>query len=406
MRALNPANAAAAGLPPGTGLLLSLIASGQARSRAELIEASGLSRSTVGERLAALFEGRFILEAEAALPSGGRPTRVLELDRSFSVALVSDVGESHVHSAVTDLGPGILAETVDPIEVGSGPQAVLAVIARQYRQLLKQARRGKGELLGIGLGLPAPVDHASGRVSGPSVMTGWDGFDVRAWLQAEFHAPVSVENDVNLMTLSELRRFWPEVGQLLFIKAGTGIGSGIVTDRHLYRGAQGAAGDIGHIQFSTTNAPLCRCGKLGCVEARAGGWAIARDLRAAGFEAKDARDVLALVAKGLPEAVHLVREAGRVLGEVAADVVSILNPSVIVIGGTLAVAEEHLLAGVRERVYQRCLPLATRTLRISAARSDPRSCLLLGAAQLVIEAQLQPAAIDRTLERLRGKVGG
>ncbi|MCR6477821.1 ROK family protein [Variovorax sp. ZS18.2.2] len=389
------------GLTSGAGILLSLIASGQAQSRSALIEVSGLSRSTVTERLATLFEAGFILEGEQSKPSGGRPTNMLQINQSFGVVLVSDVGETHVHSAVTDLEPGLLVETTDPIDIGDGPQAILAVIARQYWKLLKRLKRAKEDVLGICLGLPAPVDHLTGRVFGPSVLAGWDDFAVGAFLAAEFDAPTLIENDVNLMTLSEARRFWPDVDQLLFIKAGTGIGSGIVTDRRLYRGAQGVAGDIGHIQFSTTNAPLCRCGKLGCVEARAGGWAIARDLRARGFEAKDARDVVDLVRKNRPEAINLVREAGRVLGEVAADVVSLLNPSVIVIGGTLIAVEEYLLAGVRELVYQRCLPLATRTLQIAPARSDLRTGLLLGAAQLVIEARMQPAAIEQTLERHR-----
>jgi predicted NBD/HSP70 family sugar kinase len=385
----------------GAGILVSLIASGQAQSRSALIEVSGLSRSTVTERLGALFKAGFILEGEQSVPSGGRPSQVLQIDKGFGVVLVSDVGESHVHSAVTDLAPGILAETTDPIAIEDGPHAVLALIARQYAKLLKQIGRGKEDMLGICLGLPAPVDHSRGRVFGPSVLTGWDDLDIGGVLAAEFGAPTLVENDVNLMTLSEARRFWPEVDQLLFIKAGTGIGSGIVTDRRIYRGAQGAAGDIGHIQFSTTNAPLCRCGKLGCVEARAGGWAIARDLQARGIEARNARDVIDAVCRNQPEAIHLVREAGRVLGEVAADVVSVLNPSVIVIGGTLIAAQDHLLAGVRELVYQRCLPLATRTLTIAAARSDPRTGLLLGAAQLVIETRLQPATIEQTLARHR-----
>ena len=247
--------------------------------------------------------------------------------------------------------------------------------------------------------MPAPVDYDAARILGPSVMLGWDDFDIRGWMSAHFAAPVLVENDVNLMTLSEFRRFWPDVGQFLFIKAGTGIGSGIITDGRIYRGAQGAAGDIGHIQFSSVDPPLCRCGKLGCVEARAAGWALARDLRTYGFKAQNARDVIDLVRINQPEAIQLVRAAGRVLGEVTADVVSVLNPAVIVIGGTLSEAEEHLLSGVRELVYQRSLPLATRKLQIAAARSDPGVGLLLGAAHLVIESQLAPAAVERTIAR-------
>ena len=172
----------------------------------------------------------------------------------------------------------------------------------------------------------------------------------------------------------------------------------MLSDGKLYRGSTGAAGDIGHIQFASDDAPLCRCGKLGCVEARAAGWTIARDLRSKGFEARDARDVIALINRNEPEAIHLVRRAGRVLGEVVADVVSVLNPLVIVIGGTLADAGEHLLSGIREFVYQRSLPLATRELRIQAARPTPHAGLL-GAARLVLELQLAPDRVEQTIRR-------
>ncbi|HEV7286520.1 MAG TPA: ROK family protein, partial [Kaistia sp.] len=180
---------------------------------------------------------------------------------------------------------------------------------------------------------------------------------------------------------------------LLFIKAGTGIGSGIIADGRLYRGAQGAAGDIGHIQLNSADPPLCRCGKLGCVEARAAGWALARDLRAKGFEAENARDIVALVHANQPEAIRCVREAGRVLGEVTADVVSVLNPSTIVIGGTLSGAADHLLSGVRQLVFERSLPLATRELQIVRAKSDGNGGIL-GAAQLAIDTILRPETIE------------
>jgi predicted NBD/HSP70 family sugar kinase len=386
-------------LPPGCGAILSLIASGKGQSRSALAEASGLSRSTVAERLAALFATGFVEESAEAVHSGGRPARILRVNKNFGIVLVANIGETHVHLAATDLEPAIVAETVGSLDVRSGPETILAWIASQFRSLLEKVGRSAREVVGIGLGMPAPVDYDAARVFGPSVMLGWDDFDIRGWMSTQFEAPVLVENDVNLMTLSEFRRFWPDVGQFLFIKAGTGIGSGIITDGRIYRGAQGAAGDIGHIQFASVAPPLCRCGKLGCVEARAAGWALARDLRAQGFKAQNARDIIELVRINQPEAIQQVRAAGRVLGEVTADVVSVLNPAVIVIGGTLAEAGEHLLSGVRELVYQRSLPLATRKLQIAAARSNPGVGLLLGAAQLVIESQMAPGAIEQTIAR-------
>jgi predicted NBD/HSP70 family sugar kinase len=387
--------------PSGCGTILSLVVGGKAQSRSTLAEASGLSRSTVTERLAALFAAGFVEETAEALPSGGRPARVLRLNKNFGIVLVANIGESHIHLAVTDLEPKIIGETVGSLDVRSGPESILAWIMTEFSGLLNEIGRGKREVLGIGLGMPAPVDYAAARVFGPSVMLGWDDFDIRGWIGAHFEAPVLVENDVNLMTLSEFHHFWPNVGQFLFIKAGTGIGSGIIADGRIYRGAQGAAGDIGHIQFGSVDPPLCRCGKLGCVEARAAGWALARDLRAQGFNVQNARDIIDLVRINQPESIQLVRAAGRILGEVTADVVSVLNPAVIVIGGTLSEAGEHLLSGVRELVYQRSLPLATRKLQIGAARSDPGVGLLLGAAQLVIESQMAPTAVEQTIARFQ-----
>ena len=381
----------------GSGNILSLIMSGEAPSRASLARTSGFSRTTVGQRLATLFDAGLVRELDETVPSGGRPARVLRLNTDFGTVLAADIGESHIRAALTDLTPRILAESVDELHVDSGPIPILTCISRRFRELLARTGRSEREVLGIGISLPAPVDYGAGRVVGPSVMRGWDDFDIPGWFRDHFRAPVLAENDVNLLALAEHRRFWPEVDQFLFIKAGTGIGSGIVTDGRIYRGAQGAAGDIGHIQLDDADPPLCRCGKLGCVEARAAGWALARDLSAKGLRARNARDVLALARSKKPEAVRHIRDAGRVLGKVAADVVSVLNPSVIVVGGTLAGAGEHLLSGIREFVYQRCLPLATRELGIFVSRSaEPAG--IIGAAQLVIDVRLEPRAIEQILD--------
>jgi len=383
------------------GQILALILSRQAATRPDIERVSGLSRATVAHRLDELLEIGLIDETAERQASGGRPARILKLNETFAVTLAADIGESVVRVAVTDLAPRILAEQTIAIDVGSGPVPILGEIARCGRALLKRLGRRPANVLGIGLSLPAPVDHEGGRVVGPSVMRQWDNFDIRGWLEQALGIDALIDNDVNLMALSEHRRFWPAADHFFFVKAGTGIGSGIVTRGQVYRGGRGASGDIGHIQFDAPEALLCRCGKLGCVEARAAGWAIARDLRALGFDGQNARDVMALLDRGTPECIQRVREAGRVLGEVLADVVSILNPTTIVIGGTLAQAGEHLIAGIREMIYQRCLPLAIEGLAIHTARSDDRAGIL-GAAQLVIDAKLQPRAIGATVAKVVG----
>ncbi|WLD99384.1 ROK family transcriptional regulator [Agrobacterium leguminum] len=378
--------------------LLSLVGSGRARSRSALTELSGLSRATVHQKLAGLIDAGLIRETEETLPSGGRPTRALDLNRDFAVVLSADIGEQHIRVAVTDLQPRILTEISETFDILRGPAVVLNWIEEQFEALLSKIGKTTADVLGIGIGLPAPVDYANGRVVGPSVMVGWDNFEIRQHLEERFSVPVYAENDVNLLALSDHRQRRTNVSEMVFVKVGTGIGSGIITEGRLYRGAQGAAGDIGHIQFAREPAPLCRCGKIGCVEARAAGWAIARELRKEGIEAHTARDVTRLVELGQPLAIHLVRESGRILGEVMTSLVSILNPQMIVIGGTLAIANDHLLAGIRELVYKRSLPLATRELELVISPPDPDAGIM-GAAILVVEEQMKAQNVEMVMLR-------
>lgn len=381
-----------------SGTLLSLVGSGRARSRSALTELSGLSRATVYQKLAGLIDAGLIRETEETLPSGGRPTRTLDLNRDFAVVLCADIGEQHIRVALTNLQPRILAEISETFDILRGPAVVLEWIEQRFEALLKAAGKTTRNVLGIGIGLPAPVDYANGRVVGPSVMMGWDNFEIRQHLEHRFGVPVYAENDVNLLTLADHRLRRPTVSEMVFVKVGTGIGSGIITEGRLYRGAQGAAGDIGHIQFAREPAPLCRCGKVGCVEARAAGWAIARELRKDGIEAQTARDVTRLVGLGEPLAIHLVRESGRILGEVMTSLVSILNPEMIVIGGTLAIVDDHLLSGMREMVYKRSLPLATRDLQLVVSPPD-LDAGIVGAAILVVDEQMKGQNVDSVISR-------
>jgi predicted NBD/HSP70 family sugar kinase len=249
---------------------------------------------------------------------------------------------------------------------------------------------------GIGIGVPGPVEFSTGRPVSPPIMPGWDGFSIPDWFASRYGAPVLVDNDVNIMARGEHWMNFRDTPHLLLIKVGTGIGCGIVADGHIYRGARGAAGDIGHIRATSREDVVCRCGNIGCLEAVAGGQALADALAAEGIEAHHSRDVVELVRAGNPTAIRSVREAGRTLGEVLAGTVNFFNPGVIVIGGDIAEAHEHLLAGVREGIFSRSLPLATRDLRIVPSRLGDRAGVI-GAATMATEHVLAPAAIDQAL---------
>jgi predicted NBD/HSP70 family sugar kinase len=249
---------------------------------------------------------------------------------------------------------------------------------------------------GIGVGVPGPVAFDSGRPVNPPIMPGWDDFPIPEWFAGRYAAPVLVDNDVNIMARGEHWVHWRATEHLLLVKVGTGIGCGIVADGHIHRGARGAAGDIGHIRATDRDDVICRCGNLGCLEAVAGGQAIAQRLAETGEEATGSRDVVRLVRNGHPSAVRMVRDAGRTLGEVLAGAVNFFNPAVIVVGGDIAEAHAQLLAGVREGILSRSLPLATRDLTIVPCRLGDRAGVT-GAAIMVIEHVLAPEAVNRSL---------
>ncbi|GLX97479.1 ROK family protein [Herbidospora sp. NBRC 101105] len=374
----------------GAGALLSILRDGQARTRAELVQLTGLARSTVSQRLDALLSHQWIVPADDAISSGGRPATAFTFNRGARVVAAADLGATHARVAVTDLASTVLAERRVDLPIDRGPEEVLGWLVVTLKELLVETG---GELCGVGVGLPGPVSHSSGRPVNPPIMPGWDGFPVPDWLGSRLGAPVLVDNDVNIMALGEHWAARRDVEHLVFVKIGTGIGCGIISERRLHRGAQGAAGDIGHIRVTTSDEVVCRCGNSGCLEAVASGAAIANQLDAAGVEAHGSRDVVNLVRQGNTMAVQFARQAGREIGDVLASIVNFFNPSVIVIGGDMAEAGEHILAGVREVIYSRSLPLATQHLSIRATELGDRAGII-GAAVMVIEHVLSPEAVD------------
>ncbi|HMJ78780.1 MAG TPA: ROK family protein [Iamia sp.] len=378
----------------GAGSLLQILRDGVPRTRSELAVMTGLGRSAVAQRVDALLASSLVGSVGEAASTGGRPPAQLAFNPGARVALAVDVGATHVRIGLTDLASVVLAEDRHEIDISLGPEAVLTWAIERSRALLAELGRDPADLIGVGIGLPGPVEHATGKPRNPPIMPGWDGFDVPLYVGSALGTVVVADNDVNVMALGERFLGFPTVDQLLFVKVATGIGSGIISHGTLHRGADGAAGDLGHIQVPDGEDVLCRCGNRGCLEAIASGAAVATRLRATGLDPAGSGDVVDLVKAGSVPALQEVRQAGRVIGEVLASAVSLLNPSVIVIGGSLAAAGDPLLAGVREVVYRRSLPLATANLRIVPAVGGERAGII-GAACLVIDEVLAPDAVDR-----------
>jgi predicted NBD/HSP70 family sugar kinase len=367
-------------------------------SRAELARATGLARSTVSQRVGALLELGLIEERGDAPSTGGRPATRLRLNRSGGVVLAADLGANHDRLTVSDLAGHVLSERTARRAIAEGPGPILGWVVASFLEQLRELGLGAGAVVGVGVGVPGPVEFAAGRAIEPPIMPGWHGVSIPDYFaEALPGVDVLVDNDVNIMTVGEYRTaFRPHVADLIYVKVATGIGAGIIAGGQLQRGAQGAAGDIGHIRASDSTRAVCACGNVGCVEAVASGSALARRLRELGHGTESAEDVVALAQNGNADAVRLVREAGRLLGEVLAHAVNLLNPSVLVIGGELAKAEQHLFAGIREAVYGRSTSLATGRLEIVRTRLGDRAGVV-GAASLALDLRLSPEAVNRRL---------
>jgi predicted NBD/HSP70 family sugar kinase len=381
------------------GGVLRLIREGRALTRTDVMDVTGLSRSTVMQRLGVLLSAELLLEQPEAGPSsGGRRPAALTFNPRMGVVLAADLGAQHGRLAVCDLGGVALAEVEEPIRIADGPDVVLGWLERTFDALLAQAGHGAGDVLGTAVGVPGPVEVATGRPVNPPIMPGWDGYPVADRLAERFGAPALLERDVNAMALGEHRRHWPELSHMVFVKVATGIGAGIICDGALLRGNHGRAGDIGHIRAIEPSDVMCTCGNRGCVAVLATGSAVVRQLGEAGIEAASTTDVVELVKAGDAVAMHHVRESGRVLGAALAAVVSVVAPSVIVVGGEMADASEPLIAGIREGVYKQASALATRELRIRTSLLGHRAGVV-GVTTLALEHVLEPTNVDALLAR-------
>lgn len=385
--------------PNSAGALLALIYSGRAVSRAQIMQVTGLSRSTVSQRLDTLLGAGFIGAASNESSTGGRPQGTFQINQDFGVMLLADVGAQQMQIAVSDMHGQIKERRNYQIEINDGPETILGDVKRSFLELLATVGKGVGDVKGIGIGVPSPVEFATGKLVRPPLMVGWDGCCVPDYFRQIFNCPIVLDKDVNLMALGEFREIWPRSTHLMFITIGTGIGAGLIMDGRLQRGAHGGAGDIGHLYVGNTQTgeiPLCRCGNSGCLEAYAAGWAISKQLSETGYPNNLLTDIAQLARQGDLEVVNLLQSSGRFVGEALAQAVSLINPSLVVLGGTLAECQDHLLAGVRETIYRRSLPLATRSLQIVSSRLGDQAALS-GAACLVRDLVYAPYAVDRVL---------
>jgi glucokinase-like ROK family protein len=385
--------------------VLDAVRDGTAATRPEVARLTGLGRNVVTQRVSQLVAAGLLEEGRLGRSTGGRAPRELRFRAEAGVVLAAELGATGIEVAVSDLAGRLTQIHSEDADVTDGPEPVLGRVADLFDGLVGSLPAGT-EVWGIGLGLPGPVEFESGTPVSPPIMPGWDMYDVRGFFGLRFDVPVWVDNDVNVMALGELRGGLAAGHRdVVFVKIGTGIGAGLVSRGALHRGAQGCAGDIGHVAVGDSTIQ-CRCGQLGCLEAHAGGFALAREgqeLARSGASAQlaqavaEGREVTAATVihaaqRGDLAARELVTASARLVGEALARIVNFFNPSLILVGGGVASSGEMYLAEVRRSVLNRSLPLATRSLLIKQSPLADYAGLR-GAAFMVVDELL-------SLERL------
>jgi glucokinase-like ROK family protein len=384
---------------------------GRSRSRSELVARTGLGRAIVAQRVGELLERGLVVEGDVGPSTGGRPPRQLSFRAGAGHVLVADLGATSIDVAVTDLDGRILGHHDEPARIEAGPEQCLDRADELFDLLLRTTQSIPGPLWGIGIAVPGPVEFQTGRPISPPIMPGWDGYPIRDRFASRYRAPVWVDNDVNVLGLGEWRSgVAAGHDDVVVIKIGTGIGAGIISGGRLHRGAQGSAGDVGHIQIVDDPSVVCRCGNIGCLEALAGGAAIGRAGEAAALDGRSLRlrtaldqrgsvtaeDVARAASYGDPVAVMLLQEVGRRVGSMLASVVNFFNPSLIVIGGGVANSPDLLLAAIRETVHRRSLALATRELLIQRSSLGGLAGVI-GASSMVVDQLFSRDAIGAWL---------
>ncbi|WP_433394308.1 ROK family protein [Micromonospora sp. KLBMP9576] len=382
--------------------LLRLLRDEGAVSRAELGDRLQMPRPRLLAELERLVALGYVAEAGLAASRGGRRSTLVELNPRLRFAAV-DLGASSIDVEVVNGRLEPVAAYAEAADIRTGPKVIL----QRVNELLEKARvdGAYDRLDAVGVGVPGPVSFRDGVPVSPPIMPGWDRFPVRELLTREHGCPAVVDNDVNIMAIGERHGgVAHSVDDFLFVKIGTGVGCGIYLSGEVYRGTDGCAGDIGHIQVDA-HGPMCSCGNVGCLEALFSGAALARDATAAarsgtspalaerltGRGVVTARDVAEGTGEGDVTCIRLIRDGGRRVGGVLAGLVSFTNPSMIVIGGGLAQLGHILLAEIRSVVYRRSLPLATGNLPVVLSELGPRAGVA-GAAVLASDVAFAEAS--------------
>ncbi|MFW2389137.1 MAG: ROK family transcriptional regulator, partial [Polyangiales bacterium] len=344
-------------------LILNILWTEREISRAELSRRTGLSRSTVSAIVNDLLGTGLVKEARAGLSSGGRRPIMLEFQDQSSFIVGVELGATHVSCVLTDLSCNVRASWSAPAPVRDEPALALKKMTMGVRAVMEADGVEASQLLGIGVAVPSPVDDKRPGELLPLIVPKWEGYNVATHLEQDFQRPVFVDNDANLGALAEL---WWGTGSsardLAYIKVATGIGAGLIIDGRIFRGSGGIAGEIGHCSIDPKGPP-CVCGLNGCLHTFIGTPALLarakEKLIASGSNRKPPASIDELVnaaLEGDSSCIEVLQYTGRKLAIGISNLLNLLNPKTVVVGGGIARAGDLIMEPLRETILGLSLP--------------------------------------------------
>ncbi|MCM8799498.1 MAG: ROK family protein [Candidatus Omnitrophica bacterium] len=259
--------------------------------------------------------------------------------------------------------------------------SLLNIIVKSIKDIINRYNLTKKMILGVGLGVPGPVNSKRGLVYFFPNIKGWQNVNLLKILKQKLDVPIYIDNDTNLTSLAEANLGAGKIYKnLVCITLGTGVGGGIIIDKELYRGSNFIAGEIGHIPINE-KGPLCSCGSIACLESYVGKFRLIKKAKAIFGKNIGLERISYLAKKRNPKAITFWKDVGKKLGVALSGVVNLLNPDAIIIGGGISNVGKYLFDSIQETIKKRAMPIQARHVKVLKARLKDSG--ILGAALLV-----------------------
>ncbi|GMK45213.1 xylose repressor [Paenibacillus glycanilyticus] len=361
-----------------TSIVLEAVLKQAPLSRAQISELTGLNKATVSNLVQDLIDSDLVVEIGPGESSGGRKPVMLLFNGMAGYAVGIDLGVNYIRGVLADLEGNVVAELQRSLKKHQ-LEFTLKELIQCIHELIGKAPASPYGIVGIGIGVPGIVDDQGSILFAPNLE--WQHVELQHMLEEEFKLPVTIDNEANAGAQGEQKYGTGRgIAHQIYVSVGIGIGTGIILNKELYKGATGFSGELGHLSIEYNGKP-CRCGNEGCWELYASENALLEQAAPLGFD--NLEDLLDAAEAGNEEVRALFYKIGEYMGAGISNIVNVFNPDVVIIGNRMSRAKTWLEEAVQSSVTRRTLPYHRERLRILFAELQDQSAVR-GAAYYAI----------------------